>query len=68
MIVSTIQVKTYDGTWYLVHPDGTIAAGPFAHPYDAIKARQELARIDVTATAAKVGRKQQREQVKEEWS
>jgi hypothetical protein len=29
--------------------------------------RNKLAQVDVTATAAKVGRKQQRERVREEW-
>lgn len=65
MIVSDLQIKIIDGYWYLV--SATEKHGPYPTSGQAIKARQELARIDVTATAAKVGRKQRRERVREIW-
>lgn len=65
MIVSDLQIKVINKAWYLVNGDER--HGPYEKPEQAIKARQELARIDVSATAAKVGRKQQRERTRERW-
>jgi hypothetical protein len=65
MIVSDMKITLIDRQWYLV--SASEQHGPYASSAAAIKARQELAQVDVTATAAKVGRKQQRERVREEW-
>jgi hypothetical protein len=65
MIATDLAFKLEGKQWYLVN--GTEKHGPYATSAAAIKARQEMAREDVTATAAKVGRKQRRERVREAW-
>jgi hypothetical protein len=57
MIASDLAFKLEGREWFLVSP--TERYGPYANGAAAIKARQDKAREDVTATAEQVSRTEQ---------
>lgn len=66
MIDSTLQFKLIDKQWFIIdRTTGAIHSGPHATSAAAIKARQQLAQVDVTATADKVSRKRQAQMERE---
>lgn len=61
MIATPLGFKVIDHQWHVVTTGGQSVSGPHVRFEDAIQARNDLARVDVTATAEKVSARRQRQ-------